>query len=147
MRGGSCPVCGTRGLVPVSGPRCRSTLSDGAPVGVAVARLVCRRCGIAVLASSAARRLPRRLYGTRYGLNAETPSPLDIARHKAYAARIVALAGGAPDSVLDVGCGNGALLKALSGVWPKACLSGVEWSLRRARRRRPDGWAFRFARR
>jgi len=43
-----------------------------------------------------------------------------------YAQRIAALVGAAPASVLDVGCGNGALLLALGLIWPAARRQGME---------------------
>ena len=113
-------------MVPVAAPASRAMLSDGRPLGVPAARLACRSCGTAVLAPSSLRRMPRRLFGAAYRLNAGAPSPADVARQAGYAARIAALAGITPRSVLDVGCGNGALLLALAGRWSAARLQGVE---------------------
>ena len=101
-------------------------LSDGTLVGVPVARTSCRNCGTASLAATSLRRLPGELFGASYRLNAGPASVADIARQAGYAARIAALAGFTPRSVLDVGCGNGALLLALGALWPSARLLGME---------------------
>ena len=101
-------------------------LSDGAPLGLPVARLGCRHCGTAALAPATLRRLPKRLYGPGYALNAAPPAAADVLRQEGYARRIAALLGRVPDSVLDVGCGNGALLLALGRLWPQARLAGME---------------------
>ena len=113
-------------MVPVAAPASRAMLSDGRPLGVPAARLACRSCGTAVLAPSSQRRIPQRLFSAAYRLNAGPSSPADLARQTGYAARVAALARVTPRSVLDVGCGNGALLLALAGQWPAARLQGVE---------------------
>ncbi|MBX9700840.1 MAG: class I SAM-dependent methyltransferase, partial [Acetobacteraceae bacterium] len=113
-----CPICGARGAVAVAAPGAFSMLSDGAPRGVPVARLFCRRCGSTALHPAVLRRLPRRLYGGAYALNAGPPSAADLNRQAGYAARIARLSPvRVPRSVLDIGCGNGALL-ALRRLWP-----------------------------
>lgn len=117
-----CTICGARGLRALAAPRVRGMLSDGAPMGVAVARLACPRCGTAALRH----RLPRRIFGAGYALNAGPPSEAEIVRQDAYARRIVAMLRDAPDSVLDIGCGNGALLLALGRHWPGCRRQGVE---------------------
>lgn len=101
-------------------------LSDGTRVAVPLARLACRRCGMATLRADSVRRLPRRLFGVAYRLNAGPPSAMEIERQAGYAARVASLVGLVPESVLDVGCGNGALLLALGRIWPAARLGGVE---------------------
>lgn len=121
-----CGICGARGLVALGAPGRRGMLSDGAPLGLPVARLGCRHCGTAALAPATLRRLPRRLYGPGYALNAAPPSAADLQRQEGYAAQISALLGRQPASVLAVGCGNGALLLALGRRWPQARLAGME---------------------
>ena len=104
-------------------------LSDGAIVGLPPRRLFCRRCGSATLAPVVAQRLSRRLYGTAYALNAGPPTVADIDRQAGYARLIADLLGAdrpPPAAILDVGCGNGGLLLALSRLWPDARLCGVE---------------------
>ena len=106
-------------------------LSDGAPCGVTVERLHCRACGAAWLPPREAARLPRRTFGEAYALGAAPPTAADIARASGYATRIATLWSGlgtdaAPASILDVGCGNGALLGALGAIWPGVARAGVE---------------------
>lgn len=115
-------------------------LSDGDLVGVAVERLHCRACGAAWLPPREAARLPRRTFGDAYALGASLPTAADIARASAYAARIARLWDGPPPaSILDVGCGNGALLGALGALWPEARRQGVEVAPRVAAAARCSG--------
>lgn len=116
-----------RGAQPIAAPRRIGMLSDGSLVGVPVARLSCRGCGTAWLPQRLARRLPIRLFGAGYTLNAAPPTRADEIRQQGHAeriARLCPLAG--PASMLDIGCGNGALLLALGRLWPNARLAGVE---------------------
>lgn len=115
-------------------------LSDGALVGVVVERLHCRACGAGWLPAHEAARLPRRTFGDAYALGAAPPTAADIARAGGYAARIARLWGGKPPaSLLDVGCGNGALLGALRALWPDARRMGVEVAPRVAAAARATG--------
>lgn len=115
-------------------------LSDGALVGVVVERLHCRACGAAWLPPREAARLPRRTFGDAYALGAAAPTEADIARAGGYATRIARLWDGPPPaSILDVGCGNGALLGALGTIWPEARRSGVEVAPRVAAAARATG--------
>jgi SAM-dependent methyltransferase len=126
----------------IAAPRRGAMLSDGAPCGVALERLHCRACGAGWLPPRQAARLPRRIFGAAYGLGAAPPTAADIARAAGYATRIAALWRGAPPcSVLDVGCGNGALLAALGAHWPVARRSGVEPAPRVAAAARGAGLA------
>jgi SAM-dependent methyltransferase len=102
-------------------------LSDGAPCGVSVRRLHCRSCGVGWLPPFEAARLPRRTFGDAYALGAAPPTAADLARAGGYARRIAALWNKAPPAtVLDVGCGNGALMAALGTLWPATRFRGVE---------------------
>lgn len=115
-------------------------LSDGALVGVVVERLHCRACGAGWLPPCQAKRLPRRTFGDAYALGAAPPTGADIARAGGYATRIARLWNGAPPaSILDVGCGNGALLGALDAIWPQARRQGVEVAPRVAAAARHSG--------
>ncbi|MCQ4161690.1 class I SAM-dependent methyltransferase [Roseomonas sp. GC11] len=124
----ACPVCGARGLLPLPAPGLRGMVSDGRMIGLPTARWHCRRCGCAGLSPRVARRLPRRLFGAGYELNRQAPTPYEVARQEGLARRIAALwpDAAAPASVLDIGCGNGTLLRALGALWPAARLAGVE---------------------
>lgn len=128
-----CPIA-------IAAPRHGAMLSDGAPCGVSVSRWHCRNCGAGWLPACEASRLPRRTFGEAYGLGAAPPSAADLARARGYASRLIELLGGkAPASVLDVGCGNGALLRELGDVWPHARLIGVEPAPRVAAAARAGG--------
>lgn len=117
-------------------------LSDGAPCGVTIERLHCRACGAAWLPARQAARLPRRTFGEAYALGAAPPGTADIARATGYASRIAALwRGASPPSILDVGCGNGALLAALGSFWPESRRAGVEPAPRVAAAARAGGFA------
>jgi trans-aconitate methyltransferase len=57
----------------------------------------------------------------------QPPASANVARAKDYALRIARLWSGAPPAtILDIGCGNGALLAALHAIWPAAGRKGVE---------------------
>jgi SAM-dependent methyltransferase len=115
-------------------------LSDGTPIGIPVVRLACRICGAAWLPQRSANRLPRRLFAARYALNAGAPTMADQTRQQGYAERIARLTPiGNPGAILDVGCGNGALLLALARHWPRARLAGVEPAHRAAAAARAAG--------
>lgn len=117
-------------------------LSDGAPCGVSVRRLHCRACGVGWLPAGEAARLPRRTFGDAYALGAAPPSAADLARAEGYARRVAALwTGEPPASVLDMGCGNGALMSALGKFWSKTQFQGVEPAPRVAAAARLGGHA------
>lgn len=122
-----CPACAARHPVAVAAPRHGSMLSDGARCGVTVHRRHCRNCGLGWLPERESGRLPRRTFGNAYALGACAPSAADLARAGGYAARILALWGPrAPASLLDVGCGNGALMTELARRWPGTRVQGIE---------------------
>jgi SAM-dependent methyltransferase len=118
-------------------------LSDGRLVATRLRRGHCRACGGGWLQPGEAARLPRRTFGTDYGLGAAAPGEADLARAEGHAARIVALharlGGAAPASLLDIGCGNGALLLRLGARWPRAGRRGVEPAPRVAAAARAGG--------
>jgi SAM-dependent methyltransferase len=120
-------------------------LSDGRLVGTRLRRGHCRACGGGWLDPVEAARLPRDTFGTAYGLGAALPRASDLARAEGYAARIAALlarvGARAPASLLDIGCGNGALLLRLAARWPGARRMGVEPAPRVAAAARAAGLA------
>jgi SAM-dependent methyltransferase len=137
----TCAICGSGGLRPIGAPSTRGMISDGAIIGLPLRRLSCPRCGAAELEHRVARRLPNRMFGRQYSLNASPPGADEIARQSAYADRIVALAERAtpPACVLDIGCGGGALLLALGRHWPRSRLLGTEIAPAPARHARLAG--------
>jgi SAM-dependent methyltransferase len=102
-------------------------LSDGTVVALPLRRLGCRRCGLGWLDPAIRTRLPRRLFGPRYRLYSHPPTDDERARARLYAAWLSDLVStAAPRSLVDVGCGNGALLAALAARWPATRGRGIE---------------------
>src|SRR5690242_2006843 len=89
-----------------------------------LARSACNGCGLA-------RRLPSleaaSFYMSGYALYAHAPGESrEHARQMAYAEWIARAVPAAPRRVLDIGCGNGSLLRALKTCWPDAVMFGCE---------------------
>ena len=98
--------------------------SDFRVVDEPLARSVCDTCGLA-------RRLPSleaaSFYESGYALYAHAPGETrEHTRQTAYAEWIARGVPVAPRRVLDVGCGNGSLLRALKSCWPDALMFGCD---------------------
>ncbi len=131
LPGWICVVCGNGHWVdlPEIGPQ--SMGSDWRVLPVPLQKRACAGCG---LVSSAT---PARagFFERGYSLYAHAPStsPREHQRQQLYA-RWIAQAYRRtadlpqPQSVLDVGCGNGSLLLALGDEWPSATLAGCDLS-------------------
>jgi 2-polyprenyl-3-methyl-5-hydroxy-6-metoxy-1,4-benzoquinol methylase len=99
--------------------------SDWRVVDEPLARFACDTCGLAHRRSTSDR--GESLYASGYSLYAHSPGgAYERARQELYAGWIVEAVGSPPASVLDVGCGNGSLLQALSRRWPHATLQGCD---------------------
>jgi SAM-dependent methyltransferase len=122
-----CLVCGaTRWLrLPDPGPFCMA--SDWRLVTEPLGRLECQVCGLAVRVPTPS--VGDGLYRFGYRLYAHAPGGhRELARQALYAQWIASAVASAPAQVLDVGCGNGSLLRALADVWPGAALYGCDLS-------------------
>jgi SAM-dependent methyltransferase len=99
--------------------------SDWRVIAEPLARSACDTCGLARREPSGA--VLDSLYESGYGLYAHSPGQTrERARQAEYARWIVHATPHDPGRVLDVGCGNGSLLRALRTHWPQAALLGCD---------------------
>lgn len=117
-------------------------LSDGRVVPFALRRHACRNCGLAVHIEAPSTEATRRFFDSGYDLYAHPPgNRFEQERQRRYAEWIASLAGSArPDSVFEIGCGNGSLLLELRALWPSASLAGLEPASTAARHAREAGF-------
>jgi SAM-dependent methyltransferase len=88
-------------------------------------RASCLSCGLGVRGASDTAH--RALYDSGYSLYAHAPGESrERARQSEYAGWIAAHLSRAPRRVLDVGCGNGSLLRAFQEHWPRAEMLGCD---------------------
>jgi SAM-dependent methyltransferase len=115
-----CPICGGRELVELPIPvRGRALLSDGRLVARDLSKRSCLSCGAVTHTSPLGAETMAEIY-RECGLSRLSPSA-DRARAEAYAAWLLKILGNLDGcSVLEVGCGSGALLRSLAA---KACLA------------------------
>jgi SAM-dependent methyltransferase len=98
--------------------------SDWRIVDEPLARVVCDACGLAWRRPSVD---AGSLFTSGYTLYAHQPGGTrERGRQDEYARWLTRVITAAPARVLDVGCGNGSLLRALRPLWPRAALLGCD---------------------
>ncbi len=122
-----CPLCGGKAPALCVPNPSQSVLSDGRVVPRSLRKVSCLTCGAASHAQALSAEQIQAIYDNGYSLSGKAPKS-DAARARAYAQwiRSVCLP---PRSVLEVGCGSGALLRELSAIWPQAICYGVDPAL------------------
>ena len=130
-----CPICnGNAMALCLPHPR-QSIASDGRVISHELRKLSCVVCGTAFHASAVPPETVQAIYDKGYSL-ARVAQKSDTARARDYAQWIQTVCT-APRSILEVGCGSGALLKELSAFWPDAVCFGVDPALSSAERSAP----------
>ncbi len=105
----------------------QSIVSDGRVLPRPLRKVSCLKCGAASHASGISENDVRTIYGSDYRLAGTAPKS-DLARARIYGQWIQSECA-APRSILEIGCGSGALLRELSMLWPEASCFGVDPSL------------------
>jgi SAM-dependent methyltransferase len=128
----NCPLCGGNSAALPLPHASQSMLSDGRVIARALAKLSCMVCGAAFHASETSGPDVREIYHSGYALAGAAPKS-DAARARAYC-RWIQGECSAPGSILEIGCGSGALLKEMLSAWPAAKGYGVDPALPEAAR-------------
>lgn len=102
-------------------------LSDGRVISRPLAKMSCLTCGSAFRASNTAEADIRAIYAEHYTLASAAPKS-DAARARAYGDWIRGEID-PPKTILEIGCGSGALLTELVRTWPDAHACGVDPAL------------------
>jgi SAM-dependent methyltransferase len=107
-------------------------LSDGRVIARALAKLSCMACGAAFHAAETSAPARRKIYHSGYALPGVAPKS-DAVRARAYC-RWIQSECSTPGSILEIGCGSGALLKQMLSAWPAAKGYGIDPALLEADR-------------
>jgi 2-polyprenyl-3-methyl-5-hydroxy-6-metoxy-1,4-benzoquinol methylase len=130
MEKSDCPLCGGQRLhlpIPLVG---RSVASDGRVLEVSLEKASCLSCGLVSHVNPLCGDTIQNVYREDYALTSTSPSS-DRHRAQNYADVLTELLAPAK-TVLEIGCGSGALLRELETRWPEASLFGMDPAL-------PDG--------
>ncbi len=120
-----CPICGG-GCIPLPEPGPRCMISDGRCVARPLAKMSCTACGCVSHIVPPTEGGVRGTYGDLYTLS-RVHDAASLRRGAAYADLILgATAVPANAGILDVGCGNGAMLFGFADRRPAARLAGLE---------------------
>lgn len=122
-----CPICAGSAVALALPHPDRSMLSDGRVISRPLAKMSCLTCGSAFHASNRAEADIRAIYAEDYTLASAAPKS-DAARARAYGNWIRGEFD-PPKTVLEIGCGSGALLTELMRTWPDANACGVDPAL------------------
>ncbi len=123
----NCPLCGGNSTALPLPHASQSMLSDGRIIARALAKLSCMACGAAFHASETSGPDIREIYHSGYALAGAAPKS-DAARARAYC-RWIQGECSTPGSILEIGCGSGALLKEMLSAWPAAKGCGIDPAL------------------
>lgn len=131
--GYNCRLCGVDAwlLLPIPVPD-RSMLSDGRLVTEPLKKCTCSSCGLVRHVDAQQDNNIRNFFGPSYSLGDHEPNiGFEGGRQKQYVEWIVSSLGQfIPDTILELGCGNGALLKELMTTFSSAKAAGLEPSER-----------------
>ncbi len=105
----------------------RALVSDGRVLEVSLEKASCLSCGLVSHVNQLSGDRARNVYSEDYALASAAPSS-DQYRAQGYADVLTQLVPPAK-TVLEIGCGSGALLRELEGRWPEASLLGVDPAL------------------
>jgi SAM-dependent methyltransferase len=122
-----CPFCNGKAIALSTPHPDRSMISDGRVVPQALRKMSCVKCGAASHAADVSPQDIRTIYDSGYTLAGSAPKS-DAGRARAYGQWIQSECV-APRSILEVGCGSGALLRELSVIWPEASCFGIDPAL------------------
>lgn len=121
----ACLVCGRTEWIPLPDPAPRSMASDWRVVDERLARMLCAACGLVRREPSA--NAGTAFFSSGYSLYAHSPGDArERLRQSEYARWIAQAVGRRPRRVLDIGCGNGSLLRAFREYWPETELLGCD---------------------
>ena len=127
----ACPICEADAWLPLPSPAAgRSMLSDGSVLEKTLEKCTCSGCGLVRHVDGPGEDDIQSYFGASYALGDGQPNiGFEGERQTRYAEWITSVLGKfRPDSILELGCGNGALLKELISRFPSAEVTGVESS-------------------
>lgn len=127
----ACPICEADAWLPLPSPAAgRSMLSDGSVLEKTLEKCTCSGCGLVRHVEGPGEDDIQSYFGPSYALGDGQPNiGFEGERQTRYAGWITrALGEFRPGSILELGCGNGALLKELITRFPAAEITGVESS-------------------